>query len=132
MRLCRFPCGMSLAFRQGCDLFAATPPRRSLICINELTESQRLSAREAAKPQEQNPEAFRKTKPQRLSAREAAKSLSPGQNPRGFPQGKGKAANQSLQGVTPTRTKLLVLPLTVMVTCKSPALTIPSGSLTTT
>jgi len=65
-------------------LLAATPPRRSLICINELTESQRLSAREAAKPQEQNPEAFRKTKPQRLSAREAAKPLSAEQNPRAF------------------------------------------------
>jgi len=49
-------------------LFAATPPRRSLICINELAESQKLSAREAAKP---------------LSART---------KPRGFPQDKTSEA----------------------------------------
>ena len=39
---------------------------------------------------------------------------------------------RAFQGVTPTSTLSLVLPLTVILTCRSPAFTMPSGSFTTT
>jgi len=52
MRLGRFPCGKPLAFRQAFSSSAAMPPEaKPLLLEVSRTESQRLSAREAAKPQ---------------------------------------------------------------------------------
>ena len=54
MRLCRLPCGKPPAFRQaGNSLGGYAAPRRSLSFVKWRTESRRLSAREAAQPQEQ-------------------------------------------------------------------------------
>ena len=50
MRLWRFLCGKSLAFRQACYSCGATPPEAKPIIYSSRTESQRISAREA-KPQ---------------------------------------------------------------------------------
>jgi len=92
LRLRRLPCGKPLAFRQDCNSFCGCAAEAKPHLYYELTESQRLSARVAAKPQEQNPEAFRKnktpeafctgggevalarTKPQRLSTRQGQSS----------------------------------------------------------
>jgi len=51
MRLCRVPSGKPQAFRQGENSLAASRPRQSLSFLKSRTESQRLSAQEAAQPQ---------------------------------------------------------------------------------
>ena len=51
MRLCRVPCGKPLAFRQGDNSFGGSAARgEASPLLMERTESQRLSARDAAKP----------------------------------------------------------------------------------
>ena len=51
-RLCRLPCGMPLAFRQATDSFGGYAARGEASRFSKVRpESQRHSAREAAKPQ---------------------------------------------------------------------------------